>query len=49
MTLEDGETDEFLIFLILKRSLRANAQKYREKGGHGENLTNLCFEFKERN
>ena len=28
--------------------LRANAQKYREKGGHGQNLTNLCFKFKER-
>ena len=25
--------------------LRANAQKYREKGGHSQNLTNLCFEF----
>ena len=28
--------------------LRANAQKYREKDGHVQDLTNLCFEFKER-
>ena len=30
------------------RVLRANAQKYRAKGGHGQNLTLLCFEFIER-
>ena len=34
--------------IICTKTLRANAQKYREKGGHGQNLTNLCFEFKER-
>ena len=28
--------------------LRASAQKYRGKCGHGQNLTNLCFEFIER-
>ena len=30
------------------KSLRANAQKYRAKGGHGQNLTLLCFELIER-
>ena len=29
-------------------NLRANAKKYRAKGGHGQNLTNLYFEFRER-
>ena len=28
--------------------LRANAQKYRAKGDHGQNLTLLCFELIER-
>ena len=36
------------VYICVPANLRANAQKYREKGGHGQNLTNLCFEFKER-
>ena len=33
---------------IVAELLRASAQKYRGKCGHGQNLTNLCFEFIER-
>ena len=36
------------IFVNLIKHLRANAQKYREKRGHGQNLTNLHFKFIER-
>ena len=42
-----GPTEEHLI-VKWTPCLRANAQKYWGKRGHGQNLTNLCFEFIER-